>query len=439
MEVNMDADTFSLVNGLAIRVEEIQHGARHYLADNHRDPRQLSYHIQTLRYLINDLRGQYHARIPNNIFAYHVRNTETLLDHLEKMEGAFSQGFERQEVEDEVIGSSRGRRCYIDDAQLERMVGLKLEDQEMAVYFDCHKKTVYRRRVELGLFKQATKHETPDDVLREYLMHWLEQADSQGTGVIMAWDWLAKNEIPCTREQVRRVHRTLQPEDFAIRPSQTIKRREYHVPFVNSVWHTDGHHKLIRWKFVIHAAVDGKSHLVTFMGVNDNNRAETVKELFLTAVNVWGWPSRVRADHGGENLGIKAEMERKRGIWTAQQNGFHVDLQPWADDQEEQAAWDRCIGPGFIPAEDLHAAGHGPQQSRQSRYEDPMVEVDRFGDRIPSSLYNPEFLQELDVITAGVSQVDTRADGLLQGQRHYLEVLAYVEDFLSRNHSAYAL
>lgn len=68
-----------------------------------------------------------------------------------------------------------------------------------------------------------------------------------------------------------------------------------------------------------------------------------------------------------------------------------------------------------------------------------MVEVDRFGDRIPSSLYHPKFLQELDAITAGISDVDTRADGLLKGRRHYLEVLAYVEDFLSRNHSEYAL
>lgn len=144
-------------------------------------------------------------------------------------------------------------------------------------------------------------------------MFWLSQADGQGTGVTMAWGWLSKNQIPCTREQVRRVNRMLQPEDFEVRASRTIKRREYHVPFVNSVWHTHGHHKLIRWKIVIHAAIDGKSHLVTFMGVNDNNRADNVRELFLTAVESWGWPSRVRADHGGENLGIKVEMERKRG------------------------------------------------------------------------------------------------------------------------------
>lgn len=167
MEADMEGETFDSVNALAIQVESIQHGTRHYLADNYRDPRELSYHIQTLRYLVNDLRGLVHGRIPHNIFAYQIRNTETLLDHLEKMESAFSHGFNGRMSEAGDGKSNKGRRCEIDDEMLKRMVDLNLEDQEMAIYFEHHTKTVYPRRVALGLFTQAIKHETPDDILKE--------------------------------------------------------------------------------------------------------------------------------------------------------------------------------------------------------------------------------------------------------------------------------
>ncbi|CAD6928865.1 unnamed protein product, partial [Tilletia caries] len=95
--------------------------------------------------------------------------------------------------------------------------------------------------------------------------------------------------------------------------AKTIRRRDYYVPFVNSLWHIDGHHKLIKYKIVIHGGVDGKSRTVTFMQANSNNRAETVTTCFLAGVQRWGWPSRVRADHGGENLGVMQVMEQARG------------------------------------------------------------------------------------------------------------------------------
>lgn len=59
--------------------------------------------------------------------------------------------------------------------------------------------------------------------------------------------------------------------------------------------------------------IDGKSHVVAFLACSNNNRAETVGELFLQATRTWGWPSRVRADRGGENLRVKELMEAARG------------------------------------------------------------------------------------------------------------------------------
>lgn len=98
-----------------------------------------------------------------------------------------------------------------------------------------------------------------------------------------------------------------------IRWAQAVIRRKYTVPFINSLWHIDGLHRLRRWGFVVHGGIDGRSHVVTFMLCSDNNRSATVGELFIQATAEWGWPSRVRADWGGENVQVKAMMEQVRG------------------------------------------------------------------------------------------------------------------------------
>ncbi|KAF8525655.1 hypothetical protein JB92DRAFT_2593485, partial [Gautieria morchelliformis] len=39
--------------------------------------------------------------------------------------------------------------------------------------------------------------------------------------------------------------------------NERILRREYGSPCPNFIWHCDGHHKLIRWGFVIHGFIGG--------------------------------------------------------------------------------------------------------------------------------------------------------------------------------------
>ena len=77
--------------------------------------------------------------------------------------------------------------------------------------------------------------------------------------------------------------------------------------------YTDGNHKLVRWRIVCHGGIDGYSRMVVFLKCSSNNHAHTVYELFISAANRFGLPSRVRSDFGGENYLVARHMIRHRG------------------------------------------------------------------------------------------------------------------------------
>ena len=74
------------------------------------------------------------------------------------------------------------------------------------------------------------------------------------------------------------------------------------VPEPNALWHIDGHHSLIRWRFVIHGGIDGYSRMVVYLQCATNNRAQTVFIYFWKATRECGIPLQVRSDKGGENV-----------------------------------------------------------------------------------------------------------------------------------------
>ena len=77
---------------------------------------------------------------------------------------------------------------------------------------------------------------------------------------------------------------------------------------------SDGHHKLIRWRFITHGGIDGYSRLIVYLQCTTNNRASTVYSVFMTAVHRFGLPSRIRTDCGTENLQVAQHMLRHRGL-----------------------------------------------------------------------------------------------------------------------------
>ena len=54
--------------------------------------------------------------------------------------------------------------------------------------------------------------------------------------------------------------------------------------------------------------------MVTGLRASDNNLGITVLDLFLHAAQMCGVPSRLRGDHGTENIAIAVWMEEHRGM-----------------------------------------------------------------------------------------------------------------------------
>ncbi|KAE8245892.1 hypothetical protein A4X06_0g5347 [Tilletia controversa] len=205
-------------------------------------------------------------------------------------------------------------RVYIDSDTLCELVEKEFTDDVIVIMLGTSLRTVERRRAELGLLKRGGPAVSDDELYAAIRSTYALGFEAGERGMRGA---LRSIGLKVSRERLRVALREVDPQNLQARWAKTIRRREYYVPFVNSLWHIDGHYKLIKYKIVIHGGVDGKSRTVTFMQASPNNRAETVTACFLAATQQWGWPSRVRADHGGENLGVKGKMEEARGLGSA--------------------------------------------------------------------------------------------------------------------------
>ncbi len=140
------------------------------------------------------------------------------------------------------------------------------------------------------------------------------------SGQSMLQGHLSSIDVHVQRQRIRASISRVDPLGSVLHRQQPVSRRKYSVPGPNSLWHMDGHHSLIRWGFVVHGGVDGYSRLIVFLYCSTNNRSDTVTELFRRAVVIFGLPSRVRSDRGGENVGVCELMIQRRGL----NRGSHI-------------------------------------------------------------------------------------------------------------------
>ncbi|XP_019748999.1 uncharacterized protein LOC109529971 isoform X2 [Hippocampus comes] len=154
--------------------------------------------------------------------------------------------------------------------------------------------------------------------LEEHVRRLHSQFPRSGSEMMRAY--LRADGIVVQRKRVREILNRIDPAAAAQRWSQTVARRTYYVPFPNSLWHIDGHMRLIRWGFVTHAGIDGNSRLITYLNCSTDNTALTVLKYFVQATCLYGLPSRVRSDHGGENTLVALLMNLLHG----QEHARHI-------------------------------------------------------------------------------------------------------------------
>ena len=141
-----------------------------------------------------------------------------------------------------------------------------------------------------------------DTVLRDCLYQFPQAGEAMLRGHVQSLN------VHVQRERLRMSVQRLSTSGNSRHPA--ISRRTYSVPGPNALWHVDGNHKMIRWRLVIHGCIDGFSRVIQ---CSNNNRSETVLESFIKATQEYGIPSRLRSDHGGENVRIWEFMEEARG------------------------------------------------------------------------------------------------------------------------------
>ena len=136
----------------------------------------------------------------------------------------------------------------------------------------------------------------------------------------MLQGYLSSIGINIQRWKIRASISRTDPLGQRIKWHQQITRRRYCVPSANSLWHIDGHHSLIRWRFVMHGGIDGFSRLIVYLKCSTNNESATVINEFYNATMKYGVPSRVRSDKGGENVLVCHFMISVRGA----ERGSHI-------------------------------------------------------------------------------------------------------------------
>ena len=179
---------------------------------------------------------------------------------------------------------------------------------KIANILNVSRQTLYRHLNGSGLmgFTDVTDEEL-DGIIQSY------KATHPNDGEQIITGYLRSVGMCIPRRRIRESIHRVDPAGVEERARTTIRRRRYHVDAPNEVWHMDGNHKLIRWKFVIHGAIDGFSRLIAFLKCSTNNRAETVLQGFVTATLTYGLPRKLRTDMGGENVDAWHYMIQQHG------------------------------------------------------------------------------------------------------------------------------
>lgn len=206
--------------------------------------------------------------------------------------------------------STGGRpRFSITKEQIETLRETGMNWKGIAVLLGISESTLYRRRQEFGLHE--TFVDITDEELYTVVVGMLSQTPYAGESYVSGG--LRARGIFVQRNRIRDILSKIDPVGRALRRRAAIQRRQYNVKAPNHLWHMDGNHKLVNWRFVIHGCTDGYSRAIVYLKCATNNLASTVLQYFIKGTHDFGLPLRVRGDHGVENVEVARFMVDNRG------------------------------------------------------------------------------------------------------------------------------
>lgn len=211
-----------------------------------------------------------------------------------------------------VRSGTPGRPAYdISKEQLEMLLKARFSIRCIAELLHVSSRTMERRMQEYSLSVRTFYTEIADSQLDDIARDTKRANPSCGSKMLVGY--LSARGIFLPRRRVRESLSRVDPLAVAARRCKVIKRRVYNVNRPLGLWHFDGNHKLVRWRFVVHGCVDGFSRISVFLSCSTSNKAATVYSLFIKAVEDWGLPSRTRCDQGSENVDVVKYMLSTRG------------------------------------------------------------------------------------------------------------------------------
>ncbi|CAL8392205.1 unnamed protein product [Arctogadus glacialis] len=236
------------------------------------------------------------------------------LAELKNLVGTHFQAGEDRSFSVGRIHSGRAGRPAIDVTreQIEFLLGQGHTIAKTAEILGFSSSFLYKKSKLMGIPVRSMRPAIDDGELEQHVRQLQGQYPNSGNEIIRAL--LRTQGVFVTRSRVREMLTRVNPTAAARRWSRTVARRVYHVPYPNSLWHIDGNMRLIRWGFVTHGAIDGYSRLITYLSCSTDNRSTTVLSQFLKATCLYALPSRVRSDHGGENILVALFMHLVQGL-----------------------------------------------------------------------------------------------------------------------------
>lgn len=161
---------------------------------------------------------------------------------------ASSQGTPSHAFHGTIVTGCRGRpKLDIPREQLECLLRYGFTGTEIARMLGVCDKTVYRRLESFGLSMSETYSTISDSELDFIVGNIVHQFPNSGYKAMRGH--LALRGIKIQERRVRETMRRTDPEGTVIRGLQlrVTHRRSYNVRAPLSLWHMDGHHKLVRY------------------------------------------------------------------------------------------------------------------------------------------------------------------------------------------------